>query len=377
MGRGADDVVREGGQAAIDQVLQDSAAWHAVAPVRSGPQPLPTVRLADVMPESVCWLWPGRIPLGKLSVLDGDPGLGKSTLTLAIIAAVTGGPPLPGEQTGAPPRAAILASVEDGLADTIRPRLDAAGADLTRVHAVPLAQGLRIPDDVERLAATARRDGAAVLVIDPLMAVLSASHNSHRDQDVRGALAPLAVMAEDTGCAVLIVRHLNKGGQGSSALYRGGGSIAIAGAARSVLLLGQDPAEEGVRILARTKCNLAPPVPSLRLRLVQAGEVARIEWAGESELGADDLLQERRQETTEERSALKEAEGVLHSILAHGPVPSKEVEEQAKEVGVSARTLRRARKAIGVRVRREGGTERGSGHWIWTLPDVIQEEEKQ
>lgn len=249
---------------------------------------LRTMRLADVEPEPVKWLWPGRIPFGKLTVLDGDPGLGKSSLTIAVAAAVTTGRPLPGagDERGEPGDV-LLISPEDGLADTLRPRLDSAGANVKRVHAV--APDFRIPDDIERLGVVVRARRARLVVIDPIMSVLG-NTDGKGDQAVRRALQPLVEMAQRTGCAVVLVRHLTKATSGP-AVYRGGGSIGIVGLARSALVLAKDPNDPGARILAQVKPNLAAPAPALRFRLKSRGAAARIEWGEEVDITADELLQ--------------------------------------------------------------------------------------
>lgn len=230
-----------------------------------------STRLADVVAERVEWLWPGRMPRGKLVVLDGDPSVGKSTLALDLAARITTGHPMPGEDLAmVPPSAVVLMAAEDGLADTIRPRLDAAGADCTRVHhldAVPTVDDegtVRerppvIPGDVEAIEALVVATGAVLVIVDVLMAYLSGRSDSHRDQDVRGALAPLVAVAERTGATIVVLRHLTKS-PGGAAIYRGGGSIGIVGAARSALLAAVDPDDDtGTRrVLAAIKCNLGP-----------------------------------------------------------------------------------------------------------------------
>jgi RecA-family ATPase len=209
---------------------------------------LAVVTMANVLPERVNWLWPGRIPYGKLTVLDGDPGQGKSTVTTDLAARVSTGSPLP---TGERPRrgAVLLLSAEDGAADTLRPRLEAAGADLTRVHLldhVATGDGPRppeLPTDLPAIREVIKRERIALVVVDPLMAFLAETVNTRIDHAVRRALHPLKELAEHTGAGVLVVRHLNKSGEGS-ALYRGGGSIGIIGAARSGMMVGTDPAAE-------------------------------------------------------------------------------------------------------------------------------------
>lgn len=230
------DVWRVGGGRVTDD--DDAAA----------PPRLRVVRLADVTPERVSWLWPGRLPAGKLVVLDGDPAVGKSTLALSISATVTTGGRWPDGTRCAHLGDVVLLSAEDGLADTVRPRLDAAGADVTRVHAAqgypdPECPGTLVPPtlaDVAGLRELVMRVGARLLVVDVLMAYLPGGTDAHKDQHVRRILSRLATMADETGCTVLVLRHLSKG-VGGSPLYRGGGSIGIIGAARGACSLRPTP----------------------------------------------------------------------------------------------------------------------------------------
>jgi hypothetical protein len=205
-------------------------------------------QLSEVEPERVDWLWRGRIPKGKLTLIDGDPGLGKTVMTIDCAARVSVGCQWP---DGAPcvEGGVVICSAEDGLADTIRPRLDAAGGDPEKVLALGtlMEDGnerlISIPEDISAIEQGIERVDAAAVFIDPLMAFLSGRHNAHKDQDVRRALAPLAGLAERTGVAVAVVRHLNKA-TGGNPLYRGGGSIGIVGAARSALLVAKHPEEQ-------------------------------------------------------------------------------------------------------------------------------------
>jgi AAA domain len=219
-------------------------------------------RVADVPRERVRWLWPGYLPVGKVVVLDGDPGLGKSTVTADLAARITIGKPMLDGSGGGDPGAVVLASAEDGLADTIRPRLELAGADLARVaviEALELADGrsvpLELPGDLEALEAVVRDVGARLVTIDPLMAFLAGTVQASRDQDVRRVLHPVKELAEHTGAAFLVVRHLRKAAT-ETAVQRGGGSIGIIGAARVGLMVARDPADPDRRILAVTKSNV-------------------------------------------------------------------------------------------------------------------------
>ncbi len=239
---------------------------------------------------------------GKLALVDGDPGLGKSAMTLHLAPRVSTGKGFPDGAT-CEPAGVVLLSAEDGLADTIRPRLDAAGANVGRILALatmPDKNGhdrlLSIPEDVPLIEKGVRRVGARLIVVDPLMAFLSGETNSHRDQDVRRVLAPLAGLAERTGACMLAVGNLNKAAA-DNPLYRGGGSIGIIGAARMAFVVGKDPQDENRRILASTKNNLAKPPKSLLFTLTEAGSGAvRVNWLGESEVSAHQLLATPREE---------------------------------------------------------------------------------
>jgi len=252
--------------------------------------------------------------------------------------------------------------------------VDAAGGDPDRVLSlatVPDGDGerlLSIPEDLDVIRRGIERVGAELVIVDPLMAFLSRDVNSHRDQDVRRALAPLAKLAEETGAAVLVVRHLNKA-SGGNPLYRGGGSIGIIGAARSALLVARHPDDER-RVLAPLKTNLAPPAPSLAFILTAADNGAvRVEWKEQTHLDAAALLSAPADH--EERSTLSEAQDFLREVLAAGPVPAAEVQAEAKDAGISTRTLDRARREIGVESKREGEPgKRGGGTWRWSLPEI-------
>lgn len=333
------------------------------------------VLLSEVSPERVRWLWPGRIARGKLNLIDGDPGTGKSAMTTDLAARVSVGKAWPdGEECER--GGVVICSAEDGLADTIRPRFDAAGGDPSKAVAlstVPDSEGngrqLTIPDDLGAIEAAIGRVGALLVVVDPLMAFLPGTTDSYKDQHIRRALAPLARLAEGTGVAVVVVRHLNKS-QGGNALYRGGGSIGIVGAARSGLLVAKHPEDEGRRVLAPIKSNLAAPARSLVFGLDAADNGAvGVTWQGESSLNAEALLS--APPDTEERSALTEAQGFLRGVLAEGPKPAAEVRREADSEGHSKRTLDRARHSLEVASERRGEPgRRGGGTWYWRLPSV-------
>ena len=354
----------------------------AVDEMLAPPRRLVSVCVSDVEPERVSWLWPGRIPFGKLTVLDGDPGTGKSTLTLDLASRVSNGGRMPDGTISEKPGKAgvVLVSAEDGAGDTIRPRLDAAGADVTRVHLLTDVDDLddegtrrrrpwTMPRDIDMLGALVVSVGARLVIIDPMNAVLSTKVDAYRDQDVRVALAPLARVAQETGAAIVLVRHLTKGG-GSNALYRGGGSIGIIGAARSGLLVAPDPNDEAGarRVLAVTKANLATQATSLAYELVPAEEhgCARVRWLGESSHTSSSLLVPPPSE--EERTAADEAVEFLRDALASGPVAAKQLISDARDAGHSKRTIDRAKKEIGAQSMKSG-IDTG---WLWALADGCQ-----
>lgn len=330
-------------------------------------------RLADVEPERVAWLWPGRLPFGKLVMFDGDPSVGKSTLSVDIAARVSTGSPMPDGHALDGPADVVLLSAEDGASDTIRPRLDAAGGDPRRVHLLvdvlehdDEGRARRrppvLPLDVERLEALIRSENARLAVVDVLAAFLG-SVDSHRDTDVRRVLHPLAAMAAHTGCVVLCLRHLSKGG-GTNPLYRGGGSIAFTGAARVALLAGVDPDDEGRRILAVSKCNLAPITDALAYRLVDASEhgCARVHWEGSVAHSASDLL------ALPDRDADgRDVADVLVEVLADGPMLVKDALDAMVDAGFSKDQAKRAKAKAGVRSVKFGKPGDRESGWKWEL----------
>ena len=317
--------------------------------------------LSEVEPVRVEWLWPRRIPKGKITVLDGDPDNGKSVLTTDLAARITAGLALP-DGTPTEPAGAVIVSAEDGASDTIRPRFDAAGGDPSRALLLGDDEPFAIPADIPKLERAVKHVNAALVVVDPIMAFLSGDVNSNRDQDVRRALTPLKRMAERTGAAVVLVRHLNKT-QGGNPLYRGGGSIGIIGAARSGMVVGPHPDSDELRVLAGQKNNLSLPPQSLAYRIETAQNgAAKIAYKGFSEATAAQLLWVPKDE--EEKSALTEAKEFLASELARSPVSAKSIKKSAREADISERTLRRAKQILGVMSEKES-----DGSWTWSLPD--------
>jgi archaellum biogenesis ATPase FlaH len=251
------------------------------------------VWLAEVKTQSIDWLWPKRIPLGKITILDGDPGMGKSLLALSVAASVSTGQPMP-DGTPGKQGSVILIAPEDSAGDTIKPRLKAAGGDPSRVLLLNTierqnAEKIKIADrsftlsrELDSLEEAIKQMKAVLVILDPLTAVLGKNIDQSRDQNVREVFTPLAQLAERTNCAVLIIRHLSKVGS-ANLLYRGAGSIGIIAAARLGLIVVQDPDDEQKRILATTKNNLSKQASNLTFQVVENERgVPYIQWLGES-----------------------------------------------------------------------------------------------
>jgi len=362
-------------------------------------------RASAVLGACVEWLMPGRLAFGHVHVLDGDPGIGKSTLALDIAARLSRGlpmpeppPPLPEEppksrrRGKSPPEEAILAepppppppppliagsiiiSAEDKDDTAVQPRLVAAGADLDRIEIVDeivvanprggmMSRPLLFPDDGAELEALIHSTGARFVIIDPIMAFIGSDRrgrqiDAHKDQSVRQLMYALRRLAERTGACILLIRHLSKS-MVVSALRRGLASIGIAAAARIVLLAADHLETPGVRCLAGVKTNLDAAATTLTYRIVKNAEgVARIEWLEECDYSADDLLRRRRiKDTTPTRQ--REAEAFLREILFDNPRTAVDVLAHAALRGLNGGTLDRAAKALGIERTKKGK------QWMW------------
>ena len=351
-------------------------------------EPLIVRSAAECEARPVRWLWPRRIARGKLTVLAGHPGLGKSQAALAIAAIVTtcGRWPVSGER--AERGAVVILSAEDDPADTIRPRLEAAGGDLGRCYLIEAAQdmgadgkprrrGFSVVDDLPRLDAQLRRIGdVALIIIDPITAYLGAI-DSHRNAEVRAALAPLADLAAQHGAAILAISHLRKSLAGEAVLQVIG-SLAFGAAARAVYLVTRDPEDRERRLFLPAKNNIGDDRTGYAYRIEPATigggiETCCVAWEPESvtitanqALAPSDAAGEERQPPR--RSV---AEAWLRDMLAAGPVPVKELEAEAKAAGHSWSSLRRAGDTIGVISERVGGLG-ADGAWHWALPSSVE-----
>lgn len=350
------------------------AAAAAVIKLRKATKPgAALLRLADVAPQSIRWLWPAKIALGKLTILAGDPGLGKSTLTCEITGIVSSGrawpdcPALPTE-----PGDVLLVNCEDDVADTIRKRCDNACADVDRVHVL---EGRRVLDaegnaklvpfdlsDVPTLESAAEQlPGLKLIVVDPVSAYL-ANTDSHNNAEVRGLLAPLVALAARRNVAIVLVTHLSKGG-GGSALYRAMGSLAFVAAARAAFAVVRDKSDPELRLFLPMKNNLANDRAGLAYRLTDTG----IQWqAGTVDIDVNEAMGVNADAIQDD--PIDEAVEWLRGEMFNGPVAAKDIESRADRDGIRPRTLARAKKKLGIESGREGGTG-AKGRWMWFYQD--------
>jgi len=328
---------------------------------------------AGIKPEPIKWLWPGRIALGKLTLIVGDPGLGKSFLTLDLAARISRRDKWP-DKTQAPLGSVILLSAEDDPADTIRPRLDTAGADPARIHILKAVREEnqegdlfeRTPklDDVAALAEAIDRVGdVKLLVVDPISAYIGGKIDSHKNSDIRSLLAPLSALASQHNISIIGVSHLNKS-QGN-AIYRTTGSLAFTAAARAVWCVTKDPDNEGKRFFLPVKNNLGPDQTGHSFEIAADGE-PRILWDRDPvTIDINEVINFARDEDRTERD---EAAEWLQTLLADGPMSAKEVKREASQAGIAWRTLRRAKDGLGIKPSKT----RFDGGWEWCLPKVAK-----
>lgn len=340
---------------------------------------------AEIEPKRIDYLWPGRIARGKHTAIAGEPGDGKSQLSVFIAAMVTTGGEWPCGEGRAPVGNVIIFNAEDGADDTIVPRLIAAGADLKRVHIVNAVmqedgkgrRSFNLQSDLALLEKKIAEIGEVALVnIDPVSSYMGKT-DSHKNSEVRGALEPLSEMAERMRVAILSVTHFSKTGASNNgkALHRFIGSIAFVGAPRAAFAVIQDTENEGRMLLLLAKTNMGAKPQGLAYRLAQRivgqeGEGIVASYVAFDStpvtVSADEAM--RASEDGSDREAAGEAEEFLRDKLSAGSAPAKEAEEDARALMIMPRTLRRARKKLGVISRRESEGRDGRGHWMWSLP---------
>ena len=305
----------------------------------SKPETVKIIRMSDVELTPVDWLWKPYLPFGKLSVLQGNPGEGKTYFAMHLAAACTNGKLLPNMERMEPFNV-IYQTAEDGLGDTVKPRLIEAGADLDRVLVIDDSD-VQLTLSDERIEKAIIENNARLVIIDPIQAYLGADVDMNRANEVRPIFMRLGQVAQRTGCAILLIGHLNKAA-GMQSLQRGLGSIDIAAAVRSVLFIGKLKHDPTMRILTHEKSSLAPPGVSLAFSL---GDEGGFRWVGEYDITADEMLSgiEPQRETK-----TQQAKDLICTLLAGGKrVFSEDIDKAALERGIPGRTVRDAKRELG------------------------------
>ena len=314
--------------------------------------PLKLIYMEDIISVPVKWLWKPYIPSGKLTLMHGDPGSGKTTVAARIAAAVTRGEMLPGEAEPREPANVIFQTAEDGLADTIKPRLEAAGADCSRILVIDESKEcLSMTDD--RLEEAIRLTNAKLVILDPIQAYIGANVDMHRANEIRPVMSQLGRIAEEYDCAVILIGHMNKA-TGQKCTYRGLGSIDITAVARSVLVVGEMHDDKSKRVICHSKSSLAPTGKTLSFSIT---ENSKLEWLGTVEVTADEFLEDGGAKIGKLESAKK----FLNEFLADGAKPQKEVMEAAESLNFGNRTLKSAKAALRIK------SVRVNDEWLWKL----------
>ena len=324
---------------------------------------LKLINMEQVEVEKIDWLLYPFIPFGKVTIVQGDPGEGKTTMVLQIIAKLTKGeavlpsgsdePALEEKTMDLEPVNVIYQTAEDGLGDTIKPRLLSAGADCSRVMVIDdNDQALTMMD--ARLEEAIIKTKARLVVLDPIQGFLGAAVDMHRANEIRPLMKRVAVLAEKYHCAIILIGHMNKNSNGKSS-YRGLGSIDFQAAARSVLIVGRIKDEPEIRVVCHVKSSLAPEGKSIAFRL---DKDTGFEWIGEYDISADDLLSgdNRGQKIHEAKEFLKE-------ILVSGSVAQTKVAEEAESRGIKKKTLWNAKKEL------EIDSVKIGNQWFWILSE--------
>ena len=333
---------------------------------------LKLINMEMVEVEQIEWLFYPFIPFGKVTIIQGDPGEGKTTMVLQIIAKLTKGEAIfprqeqkIEEKNGAEmpvdsnvdnlmePVNVIYQTAEDGLGDTIKPRLLAAGADCSRVLVIDDREQPLTMLDI-RLEEAIVQTKARLVVLDPIQGFLGAEVDMHRANEIRPLMKRVAVLAEKYHCAIILIGHMNKNSNGKSS-YRGLGSIDFQAAARSVLIVGRIKDEPEVRVVCHVKSSLAPEGKSIAFRLDKDNG---FEWIGEYDISADDLL---RGDSRGQKS--RKAKEFLLEILADGGMAQKKIEEEAEKRGIKKKTLRNAKLELEI-----DSVKRGN-QWFWMLSE--------
>ena len=335
---------------------------EAIYGLREPPQEetVEIIRMSEVDTQTVEWLWKPYIPFGKVTIIQGNPGEGKTTLALCLCAACTNRKPFP-LMPEHEPFNIIYQTAEDGLGDTVKPRLMEAEADLDRVLVIDESkQELSLSD--ERIEKAIRQNGARLIILDPIQAYVGEKTDMNKANEIRPIFRRLAEVAERTACAVILIGHLNKAAGGQSA-YRGLGSIDFRAAARSVLLIGRVKREPNIRVIVHDKSSLAPEGKPMAFCL---DPETGFEWVGEYDITADELLSGAGGNTA---TKTEQAETLILDLLAdENEMTSEEVMKAAAEVGISERTLKTARRNLETRIE----VKRRGNQWYYRLKSAAQ-----
>ena len=333
------------------------------------------INMESVKVEQIEWLLYPFIPFGKVTIIQGDPGEGKTTMVLQIIAKLTRGEPILlnkksqkeaqkdneenlkqevlSQDNPIQPVNVIYQTAEDGLGDTIKPRLLAAGADCSRVLVIDDREQPLTMLDV-RLEEAIMQTKARMVVLDPIQGFLGTDVDMHRANEIRPLMKRVAVLAEKYHCAIILIGHMNKNSNGKSS-YRGLGSIDFQAAARSVLIVGRLKDEPETRVMCHVKSSLAPEGKSVAFRL---DKETGFQWIGEYDISADDLLSG---DARGQKSRI--AKEFLLDILADGGMAQKKIEEEASKQGIKKKTLRNAKQELEI-----DSVKRGN-QWFWILSE--------
>ena len=318
---------------------------------------LEIIRMSEIQMREVEWLWYPYIPFGKLTIIQGDPGEGKTTFALRLAAACSTGRPMPGMESLSPFNV-IYQSAEDGLEDTIKPRLTEAGADQERVINIREdKKSLHLLDS--RIEKAILQCDAKLLILDPLQGYLGERIDMNRANEIREVMKAIGQVAQRTGCAIVLVGHLNKA-TGMSSAYRGLGSIDFRAAARSVLVVGRLRKNKNIRVIVHDKSSLAPEGKSLAFNL---GNEDGFRWLdGYDEISAEDLLSGI---SSQQETKTMQAEEIIRTMLEDGTeIPGEEIVQAAARRQISRRTVNEAKKNIAGIVSRKVGTK-----WMWSIPN--------
>ena len=303
----------------------------------------------DVESKKIEWLWYPYIPYGKITIIQGDPGEGKTTVVLSIISALSKGEPLPFTDKGFK-AVSIYQNAEDDNSDTIKPRLEVHKANCENVCFIEKEDGLLFMDD-DSIEQAIRKSNAKLLVLDPIQAYIGDNVDMNRANVIQPRMTKFKETAEKTGCAIVLIGHMNKN-SGGKANYRNLGSIDISAAARSVLLVAKQNKSSDIKVLAQLKNNLAPLGTSLSFRFKDG----KVEWLSECELTVDELLS-----GAGIANKLSIAEDFLSAKLEDGMLLAKEIFDEASELGIGDRTLRKAKANLDVQ------SIKKDGMWYWKL----------